>query len=72
MIVRNDQPAGNKPAGADAHRPPHDPRIVAFVAFIRAVDGRDSLATRDASRELRHLGISICLTAPAQPGGGAA
>lgn len=41
-----------------------DPRLEALADWLRATDNNDWKAGRIATRRLRDLGLSICLTKP--------
>jgi hypothetical protein len=65
MVHRTDPPG--KPGPGDV-RPlfpddDTDPRLTAFAAWIRANDRGDIAAMTRAARELRGLGVSVCLAA---------
>jgi len=57
------------PDRCDAAHPLHatalDPRVEAFAELLRSVDARDWRAGQAATRQLRALGYSVCLTRPA-------
>jgi hypothetical protein len=47
-----------------------DPRIVAFARLVSAIDASDPRAGIAATRELRRLGLSVCLTTAHRATGG--
>ena len=49
--------------------PPEDLRLEAFKDLLTAIDTVDSGASIRATRELRRLGFSVCLTTPSKPRG---
>ena len=50
--------------------PLEDPRVVAFRGFLAAIDAADWKAGLRSTRELRALGLSVCLTRPTGSTGG--
>jgi hypothetical protein len=77
--VRPHNPSGRPPGrqpGMDDVRPrpsrddPDEPRVIAFRAWIKAVDRRDRLAMSQAVKALRSLDVSVALVARPVNGGG--
>ncbi len=60
-----------KSVEAVAPRSSGDPRIIAFVELVDAIDGCQRQAMTAATRRLRSLGLSVYMCNIARPGGGA-
>jgi hypothetical protein len=79
MTVYTNDNSGTTRGREDAARPPDttartaptDARLVAFAEWIASIDGRDWKAGLAATRKLRQMGLSVCLTTPPGRGGAA-